>query len=393
MARAKAAKLRYFDPIIIKLLYAVIGRFTVCEDIFEKYSPVAILLSHRVGICGATLAEVSEKNHIDIYSFNGLNFGTLIKTKRRKVYEFRATLEKIQPLLDLNEKKFNWLFDQVTKNMLKGDFNPDSILAFQKDIVSTRHQFASDLQIDENKKNIFVMLHAFTDFPHSHFNGMIFKDFGDWYEKTLQIAIKNHGVNWIFKEHPSSKYYPVRDFDFEDIRKKFKRDNIAFIGADDNFNSMSICYVGDAVITCLGSAGFEYSALAGIPSITASDNSYAEVGFAIQPSSEADYFAILDGLDSIEPLDAYKVKLAKAAYIYLHRLSKVQMTALPNLSHEGVRKFQFDKEYFSYIDNILSENKAAIESETTKYSKMIALLDFSQLETSLNEGLAAEVDD
>jgi hypothetical protein len=393
LSRARAAKLRYFDPIIIKLLYAVIGRFSICEDIFEKFSPVAVLLSHRVGICGSTLAEVSEKNHIDIYSFNGLNFGTLIKTKRRKVYEFRATLEKIQPLLDLDEKNFNRLFDQVTKKMIKGDFNPDSVLAFQKDIVSSRHQFASDFQIDANKKNIFVMLHAFTDFPHSHFNGMIFKDFGDWYEKTLQIAIKKTAVNWIFKEHPSSKYYPVKDFNFETIREKYKQDNIAFIGADDNFNSMSICYVGDAVITCLGSAGFEYSALAGVPSITASDNSYAEVGFALQPSSEADYFSILNGLNFIEPLDAYKIKLAKATYIYLHRLSKVKMTALPNLSHHDVRKFQFDKEYFSYVDNILWKNIAVIEFEKFKYSKTIALHDFCRLETPLSEGLYADVDD
>ena len=46
------------------------------------------------------------------------------------------------------------------------------------------------------------MLHAFNDQPHSHFKNMIFKDYGDWFLRTLDFAKEHDNVNYIFKQHP-----------------------------------------------------------------------------------------------------------------------------------------------------------------------------------------------
>ena len=142
------------------------------------------------------------------------------------------------------------------------------------------------------------MLHAFTDYPHSHFKWMVFKDYYDWFISTLDFAKQNRKVNWIFKQHPSIKDYPTKDVSF-DLLFSDVPDNIVYISENKQIDTRSLNYCADLVITCIGSAGFELPAMAGIPSVTAGDNFYTDLGFAIESKTKAEYFSILGTTSSL----------------------------------------------------------------------------------------------
>ena len=96
------------------------------------------------------------------------------------------------------------------KNREEGKLNDlDSKRAFnrEKKVYKDKNDFCKNYNLDSNKPLVFIMLHAFNDFPH-HFERNIFTDYYRWFIETLKIVKKIPGVNWIFKEHPSSIFYP-----------------------------------------------------------------------------------------------------------------------------------------------------------------------------------------
>lgn len=379
LAARQRATLHYGDIRIARLIFQVICAVDRSLRLMAEVRPDAVLLSHRVGFSSAPLAIAAERMGLPIYSIGGGRFGTMMCSGRRKDYEYRATRLTLGPILALAPEKFESLFESVRKDLQKGAFNADAKLAFKDRLFTERTEFASAYSIDVSRKNVFVMLHAFTDYPHSHFNGMIFKDYFDWFIKTLAHAATNDTVNWIIKEHPASHFYPVTDVDWAAIRARFSVPHIVFLGPDSSFNSMSICHVGDAVVTCLGSAGFEFSAFAGVPSITASDNPYATAGFAICPETREDYFKWLFRLSEMEKLPMEKQQRAKAAFIYIHKLSRVEMSAIPNMGHAEYRDLQFDPGYFDLVEAEITKHEELVEQQLQKYVNDVRRPDFCAL--------------
>lgn len=376
----------------LKVLFRIIQELYASKHTLELLNPSAILMSHRVGFHTAPLIEVAEKLDIPTYSYGGMRFGTLIKSTKRHSYEYSATIENMSPILGLKDLDFEECLTQVHQSVLNGLINADAKLAFSKRIFAERQTFSDQFGVDGGKKNIFVMLHAFTDYPHSHFEGMLFEDFHDWFFKTLKYASNDKNVNWIFKMHPSSHYYPVRNIDWNKIIEKYQSNNIVFIKPEDNFNSRSIEHVGDIIITCLGTAGFEFSALARIPSITAGENPYSNSGFAIYPKSKSEYFQLLENIENINRLNENEWKLAKAAYIFIHRLSRVDMKIFPVLSHDESKKFQSEIGYSEIIIKNYQRNKNHIDDQFNRYIKLIENPNFKALRTDPSEWVRGNFD-
>ena len=328
------------------------------------------------------MAAAAEKLGKQIYSLGGGRYGTLLCSLRRKDYEYRADESTLRELHALPEAVLDDIFEDVLKHLLEGAFNADAKFAFDNEVISDREEFASTFGVDPQKKNIFMMLHAFTDYPHSHFNWMIFDDFYDWFMCTLEHALENSSVNWIIKEHPASHFYPVRDVDWEAIKLRFAAPHILFIDSKIKFNSLSIPKIGDAIITCLGTAGFEMSALGAIPSITASDNPYAEAGFAMCPKNRQEYFEMLEVISEIKTLDGPEQRRAKETFIYIHRTSRVEMLCIPHLGHADSREMQFDKKYFDRVESAVSERSPKIKGQLASYIAKVESRDFRILNTA-----------
>ena len=385
LAAFKRGGLRYSDIRLVKIIYLVIRDVERNHCLFDQIRPVAVLLSHRVGLSAAPTAVVCQKEFIPIYSFGGGEYGTMIASPTRKSYEYRTTLPDLEPWLNLPRQEFDRLFESIQDELFKGSYNADSKLAFANKLFSDRQEFASTFGLDAAKKNIFVMLHAFTDYPHSHFNGMLFADFLDWFLKTLEFASRNKNVNWIFKQHPAAHFYPVVDVDWDALVRKYTSDNLIFMPQGSDFDSRSICNVGDATITCVGSAGFEFSALGRIPTITAGDNPYADAGFAVYPKTQAHYFDVLRNLHTLPKLDDEVWKKAKATFMFIHRLSRVPMHAFLNLSHAESRQLQHGDAYFAKIDVHAAEHEELIALELQKYIAVVAAPGFGALRSSPQE--------
>jgi hypothetical protein len=157
------------------------------------------------------------------------------------------------------------------------------------------------------------MLHAFNDYPHSHFaKPMLFQDYYWWFRRTLEIALETLHVNWVFKEHPAASYYLTRDVDLHQFFAGVKAENACFLPARANFNARSIPYLAHAIVTCVGTAGLEY-ATCGIPCVLGGESGYSGLGFTIEPESQEVYAACLRGIDQIPRLTSEQVARAKLA--------------------------------------------------------------------------------
>jgi hypothetical protein len=386
LAGEHKASLDRFDWRVAKYIYIVLREMAIAETTLNSVDAGAVLGSHRVGISAAPYAIQCERLNLDFYSFGGGEYGTLIRSTIRKVYEYRVVQDEIAHILDLQVKDFENLYNNICKDLLLGSFNADSKLAFSNKLYDNRAEFASAYGLDPGKKNVFIMLHAFTDYPHSHFNGMIFKDFYDWFIKTLDHGVRNSNVNWIVKQHPSSDYYPVVDVDWNLIEKKYASSNVVFISKKNQFDSRTISHIGDAVITCLGSAGFEFSAFAGIPSISASDNPYATVGFAIVPKTKNEYFEVLNKVHLIPKLTSAQLILAKATFMFIHRLSRVKMDAIPNISFNDNLRMGGSNEYFEIADNKIDNEIKVVKLQINQYVDRVRSEAFKSLRTIVVNG-------
>jgi hypothetical protein len=208
-----------------------------------------------------------------------------------------------------------------------------------------RESFCAACGLDGWKPIVFVMLHMFNDYPHSHFGRpMIYQDYFDWFRKTLDIAKEVHSVNWVFKEHPAAAYYVTRDVDLREIFKGNQSRHVHLLTADADFNARSLRYLAHAVVTCVGTAGLEY-ATQGIPCILGGESGYSGFGFTMEPKDEGEYTAILRRIDELPRLSSAQIRAAKlTAYFYFCVMESARFYFCPEFTDkeitEGGRDFE-----------------------------------------------------
>jgi len=376
------------DINIYKLLERCCRRHKLVQKVIKHENVSAVLVSHRIGIQSGVLYRVALKCGCKVYTSAGMDRNTIhVSNDLNEMIEYGYAPSKkdIAELLSLSDEKFNYLFDFVKKIHMSGSSSTDAKFAFssQNSFFDDKNAFTKKYGLDENKKNIFIMLHAFTDHPHSHFSGMIFSDYADWFLKTLQFAKNDSNVNWIFKLHPSNKFYPTKDVDFEKLFRDTSN-NIIFLDHEERLDTRSLIHVADAVITCVGSAGFEIPAMGGVVSITAGNNHYQEFGFSIDPKHKKEYYALLNDLRVIKKLSFKQQKTAQAVYIFIHYLSRVSHSSIPVLTMEEHRNKNIDDSFWNRTIELLQRNRESICAEINTYSSIVKESDFKALRTRLD---------
>lgn len=385
--RKKIGSIKHIDLLVFSYIKKCIRRHVMITKTIELNNISAVLVSHRIGIISGVLLRAALKHGCEIYSGAGVHRATLMRTTDMSEmikYEFIPTKEEINKLTSLPQEKFDKLYNFVRDFHIYGNSSMDAKFAFSdnNNFYKDRESFAKDYNLDINKKNIFVMLHAFTDYPHSHFKWMIFKDYADWFLQTLKFAKKDKNVNWIFKRHPSDKFYPTKDIDFKKLFKNIP-DNVIFLDNDNKLDTRSLINISDAIITCLGSAGFEIPAMTGVPSITAADNHYRGFGFSMNTVTKKDYFKILSNLKDIKKLTPEQQKLAKAVYMFIHYFSCVAFSSMPFLSLDDHHKPDMDEWFWDKVIELYNTHSDVIINEINNYTVEIAKKDFKSLRFSL----------
>lgn len=387
--RKQVGSIKHIDLLVLSYIKKCIRRHIIITKTLKLNNISAVLVSHRIGIMSAVLLRAALKSGCIVYSEIGYQKATLTKTDDMKEmikYELIPTKEDIDKLMSLPQENFNKLYEFVKDFHIRGDHNEDDKIAFSDDskLYKDRETFAKDYNLDPNKKNVFVMLHAFTDYPHSHFKWMLFKDYADWFLKTLKFAKTDKNVNWIFKRHPSDKFYPTKDINFKKLFKNTP-DNVIFLDNENKLNTSSLIYISDVVITCLGSAGFQIPAMAGVAAITAADNNYNGHGFSITPETKKEYFEVLSDLKNIKKLTFEQQKIAKAVYMFMQYFWGVNFSSVPLLTLDEFHDPNVDDWFWDRVIELYNSHSNLILDEINNYSEEVAKDDFGALRSSIVE--------
>ena len=145
----------------------------------------------------------------NIYKYSDLKeirHSTFRPEPRYVDYMLRSQSNRI---VALAEEYLNRRFNQGVNEL-------DPALAFNPGnrTYRSREEFAKQYGLDTKRKNVFVMLHAFNDWPHTlGIDSILYRDYYEWFINTLRIARSVNAVNWIFKEHPSAAFYTTRDLE------------------------------------------------------------------------------------------------------------------------------------------------------------------------------------
>jgi len=206
----------------------------------------------------------------------------------------------------------------IEQRLAQATRDPTAKLPFDRSrrLYVDRKTFATQHGLDPSRPLVFVMLHAFNDYPHSHFRRpLMFQDFYDWFVQTVDRARGVTSVNWVFKEHPGAEYYITRDFDLRSFMGSVTAPHMLFLRSDADFNAASIRHIGHAIVTCIGTAGLEYACF-GIPCVLAGESPYTGYDFTREPADRDSYFRELDAIASINRLSDEQMRVARLVAWY-----------------------------------------------------------------------------
>ena len=152
----------------------------------------------------------------------------------------------------------------------------------------TRAVFAERFGWDPDRPVVGVYAPNWFDFPHPC--GMThFRDFLDWMEATLSVAVRHRRVNWLFKAHPCDQWYG--GVTLSDLLPPLDGSSHVRL-APTGWNGAALLDAVDAVVTYHGTVGIE-AAAAGRPVLVADRGWYHDAGFVKWPRSRAEYLEAL----------------------------------------------------------------------------------------------------
>ncbi len=362
----------------------VLYNFFVFEKILIKNNVKAVVVSHTVGLESGLLFRAALVNNIPAYHrVDGHGYiGITLYRNINEIYDYplKPLPSDFEYLMSIDHSLITEDFKKLVEYRTTSGIDRDARLAYagQKKIFTSKNSFAKEYHLDGAKKNIFIMLHAFNDSPHSHFRKMLFKDYFYWFKETLAFVNNNNKVNWIFKEHPSSKHYPTTDINIKDMFNNCPN-HILFLSHDASFNSASLITIADAVITVLGSAGVEFPAMTGIPSIIAGDTFYDGFGFTIEPKTKKEYFDVLSKIDTIQKLSPEQQYKAKAVFLYIAKYHRYPFDWGPFIPYEFDKDPMLSDYYWNLVEEMYQKNPEVLKNQFNYFVEEFSKKDFKRI--------------
>lgn len=282
-----------------RLIFRAFLTFNNNERLIARYKPKYLVTSHNVyaefGMLPRQIKKRTNGNIFlkDIYAYKCYGRDTNIKEHflKPELTDFENKISSVEYITAAQKYftlRMSGNIDQIDVKNAFTDKKKYNINELKK--INNR--------IDINKKNIVVMSHAFSDAPHVG-EGLLFKDYYDFLEKTLIHLNSNSSINCFVKAHPSSYMWNEKG-GVEALLEKHQLTNIYIMPNDLNTNS--IADFADCIVTAKGTAALEFSCL-GIPAITAGKGYYAGFGITSEPDSVNKYYEMLDNSAHLERLD------------------------------------------------------------------------------------------
>jgi hypothetical protein len=344
------ATIQRIDRKVFEVLYAFLKLRYAVKDIIRRYPIEVAVISQLMGLKGGTFAKYLLKNNIEILNRSGSHTICIRKyrTLREIGNDIRAPLrEYFTAMMNDDDGTVRQAAEKYLEQRFGGGLvRIDAAQAFhrEKKIFTDHRSFCADYELDPSKPVVFVMLHAFNDCPHWNYpRKMLYLDYYQWFMHTLEIVKTVRSANWIFKEHPTQRFYPTKDLDVGAVMKQVNFSHIRFIDGQANFNTCSLLYIANALITGTGTAGLEFSTH-GIPCILVGEGSYSGFGFTIEPQDLEEYVECLSNIDQLSPLSDEQIKAAKImSYFYFHMIESENFYFCPRF--EGDELLEWNPRY------------------------------------------------
>jgi hypothetical protein len=364
------------DPRLIMTIARVFSRTHLIEKFFAENEVGALLLSHRVGLeCGIfqSLANIKE---IEVYSFSGDQSLAMSRTLDGTYYPAEPTIEDIETLELIQPEYIAKEFENAKFAHLSYSLTRDTELAFGGRIYqSLKSFFDAKKRNPEGRKVIFIMAHVPNDYPNSFWINPDFCDYHEWLIHCLEQASKNTSIFWIIKEHPSSRAYGFEPGYFEGLEAKFSFEHILFLRCEEDFSVRSFQTIADAIITCNGSAGFEFPALYNIPSVYYHNSYYAKFEFGISVHSITELDNILRNAHAIDLEAQMNFTKARMAYTFIYSLSKVPLALSPPISQSTSLKLGNINTVKKLLD-FVNEQSSDLNVQTSEIVKRFGIKGF-----------------
>ena len=367
-----------------KIYFDNISRFYFdYDELFKKNQFKLYISTHTAYSDYGLICRIALKYNVKVFETTDIHTAFFINSKIIPTYNegFKNIISKKMTFYDNNEDlktslllKYN---NHLEKRMLNKINQIDVKYAYENKVIFDREKLASKYSVDQKKKNIFIVAHVFKDSPHvsSH---LLFNDYYDWFFQTVKYCNENSDkYNCFVKAHPSSQLYGETGL-INNILNKNKFDNIYMLSED--FSPKSFVNCADAIITCQGTVGIEFSCL-GIPIITAGGAFYCNYGFTIDSTTQYDYFINLSNLDKIKKLN--KDQIINANYVYC-LYNELITSENPLISTEVLefvwglgREIDIDKAFRLFLNNLDSfDVKSHPLYEKTKEILKLHSIDF-----------------
>lgn len=314
-------KKNYFEEIyyIFKLTNTNLQQYHILTKISNLYKIKYYVCTHSQYVdYGFIFRFFYKKNIIVIESTDDQLFICLNSYKKNAYFpkyhpEVRKLIEKKLSKIQ-NEDKLLKESKMKLKQRFEGKMNQvDTKLAFNNEkIIYNLKTLKSSLYINNNNPCVFIMAHVFKDAPQGISENLLFSDYLEWIIQTIKYISNIKSVNWIIKEHPASHIYNEKEVIQKIIRKYTSVNNSIYV-CPDNFNTASILEVADAIITCTGTAGLEFSCF-GIPVILAGKPFYSDFGFTYESQTIQEYYNHLKNISSYKKLNSQQIKYANTIY-------------------------------------------------------------------------------
>lgn len=365
---------------LIKLTLRAALICNVLEKLFAVNRVKLVVVSTTVyGSLGGLLARIALKKHIPVIVSTGIFAKRLTKESDafKSFYQIEPNfLRHIDHVPDWKQQLEEYLEKRFSGNI----FQHDVLNAYKDKKQYSKKKLLAKLGIS-SQDNIFiayVMPHAFSDAVHGA-GPILFRDYYQWYVKTLDHIATIDNVLWIVKPHPSSYKYGEEGI-AEAVFRKLNAKNVVLCPVD--MTTASVFDTADAVVTVRGTIGIEAPCM-GVPAVLAGDAPFGGYGFTHDPKTQEEYFQILSNIKGLKRLtEAQMTKARQALYWYhLSRFSK--STVIPGIkitpgqTKEAVEQL-WDKifrdlrinlktktfvedPYYQKLENFLSGNDRVIE--------------------------------
>lgn len=266
LSKLKTPSINLKDPRLIKFTIKLLTEIEVAFKIFEKFKFSLFLCSHSMGSTYGSLVWAAIKNNVKVICLYG-DYGTLRFIKYDNLFQLRKHILQVP-----SQKQFNNISPKKQSEYIKkgAKYINDRLNKKTSDIGAKLAIHKKRDEIGRNtileyfksydKKIITVYTHHWSDFPHS-LGLKNFTDFKEWFDITLNEAVKNKKFLWLFKGHPISEKY---HYSSTKLIQKYlsKKENIDHIKiVPETWDWKTILDSTDYVITCVGSIGFEASAM------------------------------------------------------------------------------------------------------------------------------------